>query len=45
VLELAVDDSAMHTHYLRDALDATLAGGAPAVAETAPQGCTVKWRS
>jgi peroxiredoxin len=45
----AVDDSreedGVQTQYLRDALDATLGGRAPAVAETAPQGCTVKWRS
>jgi peroxiredoxin len=31
--------------YLRRALDAALAGRAPAVAETAPIGCTIKWRS
>ena len=30
--------------WLRDALDAVLEGGAPAVAETAPVGCTIKWR-
>ena len=45
----AVDDSreedGVQTQYLRDALDATLAGRAPAVTETAPRGCTVKWRS
>jgi peroxiredoxin len=45
----AVDDSreedGVQTRYLRDALDATLGGRAPAVAETAPKGCTVKWRS
>ena len=38
------DDSAVTAHYLRDALDAVLAGDAPAVADTAPVGCTVKWR-
>jgi hypothetical protein len=32
-------------HYLREALDALLAGERPAVAETQPLGCTVKWRS
>jgi hypothetical protein len=32
-------------HYLRDALDAVLAGEAPAVADTPPVGCTVKWRT
>jgi peroxiredoxin len=31
--------------YLRRALDAALAGREPAVAETAPIGCTIKWRS
>ncbi len=39
------DEAAVTQHYLRDALDAVLAGGAPLVAETAPVGCTVKWRS
>ena len=45
----AVDDSReasnVRTQYLRDALDATLDARAPSVAETAPQGCTVKWRT
>lgn len=44
----AIDDSrdedAVASHYLRDALDAELVGGVPAVAETAPSGCSVKWR-
>ena len=44
----AIDDSrnehAVTQHYLRDALDAVLAGGEPPVAETMPVGCTVKWR-
>ncbi|MCX5660593.1 MAG: thioredoxin family protein [Planctomycetota bacterium] len=31
------------THELRDALDAVLAGKAPAVALTNPVGCNVKW--
>jgi peroxiredoxin len=43
----AIDDNRDETevghHYLRDALDAVLAGSAPAVAETAAVGCTVKW--
>ncbi len=43
----AIDDSrderAVGTHYLRDALDAVLDGRAPAIAETPPSGCTVKW--
>jgi len=38
------DETAVTTQYLRDALDAVLAGEAPAVADTAPVGCTVKWR-
>ncbi len=29
--------------YLRDALDAILAGRAPPLAETPPKGCSVKW--
>jgi len=39
------DETAVTTDYLRDALDAVLAGQAPAVADTPPVGCTVKWRS
>ena len=31
--------------YLREALDATLAGAEPEAAETPPVGCTIKWRS
>jgi peroxiredoxin len=38
------DDTAVTVHYLRDALDTLLDGGRPAVAETRPVGCTVKWR-
>jgi peroxiredoxin len=38
------DDTAVTQHYLRDALDALLAGERPAVAETPAVGCTVKWR-
>jgi peroxiredoxin len=38
------DETAVGAHYLRDALDAFLAGQAPAVADTPPVGCTVKWR-
>ncbi|MBI4415556.1 MAG: thioredoxin family protein, partial [Euryarchaeota archaeon] len=30
-------------HYLRDALDALLAGKNPPSAETPPRGCSVKW--
>jgi len=43
----AIDDSTdpdeAGAHHLRDALDAVLAGRTPAVAETAPVGCTIKW--
>ena len=39
------DDTAVTQHYLRDALDAVLAGGAPALGETPAVGCTVKWKS
>jgi peroxiredoxin len=38
------DDRAVSAHYLRDALDALLAGGEPAVAETPAVGCSVKYR-
>ena len=37
------DETAVERPYLRDALDAVLAGGRPAVAETPAVGCTVKW--
>ena len=37
------DESAVEHRYLRDALDALLAGERPSVAETPPVGCTVKW--
>ena len=38
------DESGVSQRYLRDALDAVLARNDPAVAETPPVGCTVKWR-
>jgi peroxiredoxin len=45
----AVDDnreeSEVTQHYLRDAIEAALAGEAPPIADTSPVGCTVKWRS
>ena len=45
----AVDDSreeeSVRAHYLRDAIEAALAGEDPPVADTPPVGCTVKWRS
>ncbi len=43
----AIDDSrderTVRTQYLRDALEAALAGERPALADTAASGCTVKW--
>jgi peroxiredoxin len=39
------DERQAGRHYLREALDAVLAGGAPPVAETPAVGCTVKWRA
>jgi peroxiredoxin len=46
----SMDDNVMNEakvtkHYLRDAVDALLAGKAPEVAETRPQGCGVKYKS
>lgn len=38
------DDPAAGAHYLRDALDAVLAGHEPPVADTPPVGCTIKWK-
>ena len=38
-------DPAGATPFLRQALDAVLAGEAPAVQETPAVGCTIKWRS
>ena len=45
----AIDDNydnprAVKRHYLREALDAVLAGQTPTTAETAPVGCTIKWK-
>ena len=44
----AVDDNReeahVTTHYLRDAIEAALAGETPPIADTSPVGCTVKWR-
>jgi hypothetical protein len=39
------DEDGVTQQYLRDALDAVLAGTAPAPADTPAVGCTVKWRS
>lgn len=45
----AVDDNRdepdVTEHYLRDAIEAALAGDTPPVTETPAVGCTVKWRS
>lgn len=38
-------DPARAEPYLREALDAVLAGESPPVAETPAVGCTIKWRS
>jgi hypothetical protein len=38
-------DPAGATPYLRQALDAVLAGETPPVQETPPVGCTIKWRA
>lgn len=38
------DDPSLHAQWLRDALDAVLAGGAPERAETKPVGCSIKWK-
>ncbi len=45
----AIDDNcdapnAVQAHYLRNALDAVLAGRVPPVAETSPIGCSIKWK-
>lgn len=39
------EDPAQDARYLRDALDAILAGEEPATADTRPRGCSVKWRN
>jgi peroxiredoxin len=38
------DPAAVQHQYLRDALDAILAGSAPPTPETKPVGCTIKWK-
>lgn len=45
----AIDDNyeeptAVQDHYLRDAIDAVLAGDDPAATSTPPVGCTIKWK-
>ncbi|MGH2941343.1 MAG: thioredoxin family protein [Solirubrobacteraceae bacterium] len=37
-------DPSQDARYLRDALDAVLAGDDPATADTRPRGCSVKWK-
>jgi peroxiredoxin len=37
-------DPALNARYLRDALDAVLAGEEPPTGETRPRGCSVKWK-
>jgi peroxiredoxin len=39
------DDRAVSQRYLRDAIEAALEGREPETAETAPVGCTIKWRA
>ena len=38
------DPAAVRSHYLIDALEAVLKGSEPATKETAPVGCTIKWK-
>jgi peroxiredoxin len=38
------DDPGQNAAWLRDALDAVLAGATPARAETKPVGCSIKWK-
>jgi peroxiredoxin len=38
------DETQASVPYLRNALDAVLAGQEPSLAETAPVGCTIKWK-
>jgi peroxiredoxin len=38
------DETQASVPYLRNALDAVLAGQAPPIAETPPVGCTIKWK-
>jgi peroxiredoxin len=42
--DAAYDDPAQNAAWLRDALDAVLAGERPARPETRPVGCSIKWR-
>jgi peroxiredoxin len=38
------DDPSQHAEWLREALDAVLAGSEPSRAETKPVGCSIKWK-
>jgi peroxiredoxin len=38
------DDPSQNARWLRDALDAVLAGSEPSTAETKPVGCSIKWK-
>jgi peroxiredoxin len=38
------EDPSQNASYLRDALDAVLAGAKPSTADTRARGCSVKWR-
>src|SRR5438552_1099215 len=38
------DDPSLRAAWLRDALDAVLAGHSPELAETRPVGCSIKWK-
>jgi peroxiredoxin len=38
------DDPEQRAAWLREALDAVLAGSEPALAETKPVGCSIKWK-
>jgi peroxiredoxin len=45
----AIDDNyenpnAVTAHYLRDAIEAVLAGRDPEVSDVPPKGCTIKWK-
>jgi peroxiredoxin len=39
------DDPSQNAVFLRDALDAVLAGASPRTPETVPVGCSIKWRA
>jgi peroxiredoxin len=39
------DDESQNAQWLRDALDAVIAGNTPATQETEPVGCSVKWKA